>query len=167
MIGKAFVAHVNARSSNHDPNHVLNHVPKRLSERDSSPCKHTHCLPIIYALWIMPHTNRWTLFTNNLRAMNHAAHKGSFPEHNAPIISVTLQRTVISRNFIFFLLHGRNCICCNLFFLRSVLLLILYIILSELAFTSIHFFHDLSSSVIHHTIMTLWSFAIHVITHDL
>ena len=38
---KAFVAHVNARSSNHDPNHVLNHVPKRLSERDSSPCKHT------------------------------------------------------------------------------------------------------------------------------
>ena len=41
VIGKAFVAHVNARSSNHDPNHVLNHVPKRLSERDSSPCKHT------------------------------------------------------------------------------------------------------------------------------
>ena len=37
VIGKAFVAHVNARSSNHDPNHV----PKRLSERDSSPCKHT------------------------------------------------------------------------------------------------------------------------------
>ena len=44
VIGKAFVAHVNARSSNHDPNHVLNHVPKRLSERDSSPCKHTHYL---------------------------------------------------------------------------------------------------------------------------
>ena len=46
MIGKAFVAHVNERSSNHDPNHVLNHIPKRLSERDSSPCKHTHCLKL-------------------------------------------------------------------------------------------------------------------------
>ena len=43
---KAFVAHVNARSSNHDPNHVLNHVPKRLSERDSSPCKHTHTVQV-------------------------------------------------------------------------------------------------------------------------
>ena len=45
MIGKAFVAHVNARSSNHDPNHVLNHVPKRLSERDSSHVNtYTQCL---------------------------------------------------------------------------------------------------------------------------
>ena len=42
MIGKAFVAHVNKRSSNHDPNHVLDRVLKPLSERDSSPCKHTH-----------------------------------------------------------------------------------------------------------------------------
>ena len=32
--------HVNARSSNHDPNHVLDRDPKRLSERDSSPCEH-------------------------------------------------------------------------------------------------------------------------------
>ena len=28
VIGKAFVAHVNARSSNHDPNYVLDRVPK-------------------------------------------------------------------------------------------------------------------------------------------
>ena len=33
--------HVNARSSNHDPNHVLDRDPKRLSERDSSPCEHS------------------------------------------------------------------------------------------------------------------------------
>ena len=38
VIGKAFTMHVNARSSNHDPNHVLDRNPKRLSERDSSPC---------------------------------------------------------------------------------------------------------------------------------
>ena len=42
MIWKAFVAHVNTHSSNHDPNHVLDRVPKRLSERDSSPCEHSH-----------------------------------------------------------------------------------------------------------------------------
>ena len=36
--------HVNARSSNHDPNHVLDRYSKRLSERDSSPCEHSHYL---------------------------------------------------------------------------------------------------------------------------
>ena len=41
VIGKAFAMHVNARSSNHDPNHVLDRDPKRLSERDSSPCEHS------------------------------------------------------------------------------------------------------------------------------
>ena len=46
MIGKAFTLHVNARSASHDPNHVLDRDPKRLSERDSSPCEHSHCLPI-------------------------------------------------------------------------------------------------------------------------
>ena len=35
--------HVKARSSNHDPNLVLDRDPKRLSERDSSPCEHSHC----------------------------------------------------------------------------------------------------------------------------
>ena len=30
-------------SSNHDPNHVLDRDPKRLSERDSSPCEHSQC----------------------------------------------------------------------------------------------------------------------------
>ena len=43
VIGKAFAMHVNARSSNHDPNHVLDRDPKRLSERDSSPCEHSLC----------------------------------------------------------------------------------------------------------------------------
>ena len=41
VIGKAFKMHVNARSSNHDPNHVLDHDPKRDWERDSSPCEHS------------------------------------------------------------------------------------------------------------------------------
>ena len=41
VIGKAFAMHVNARSSNHDPNHVLDRDSKRLSERDSSPCEHS------------------------------------------------------------------------------------------------------------------------------
>ena len=41
VIGKAFTMHVNARSSNHDPNHVLDRDPKRLLERDSSPCEHS------------------------------------------------------------------------------------------------------------------------------
>ena len=41
--------HVNARSSNHDPNHVLDRDPKRLSERDSSPCEHSLCLSASYA----------------------------------------------------------------------------------------------------------------------
>ena len=44
VIGKVFAMHVNARSSNHDPNHVLDRDPKRLSERDSSPCEHSHCV---------------------------------------------------------------------------------------------------------------------------
>ena len=35
VIGKAFAMHVNARGSNHDPNHVLDRDPKRLSERGS------------------------------------------------------------------------------------------------------------------------------------
>ena len=39
--------HVNARSSNHDPNHVLDREPKRLSERDSSPCEHSQ-------IWKLP-----------------------------------------------------------------------------------------------------------------
>ena len=44
VIGKAFAMHVNARSSNHDPNHVLDRDPKHLSERDSSPYEHSHSL---------------------------------------------------------------------------------------------------------------------------
>ena len=42
VIGKAFTMHVNASSSIHDPNHVLDRDLKRLSERDSSPCEHSH-----------------------------------------------------------------------------------------------------------------------------
>ena len=41
--------HVNARSSNHDPNHVLDRDPKRLSERDSSPCEHSQCIDSSYS----------------------------------------------------------------------------------------------------------------------
>ena len=41
VIEKAFTMHVNARSLNHDPNHVLDRDPKHLSERDSSPCEHS------------------------------------------------------------------------------------------------------------------------------
>ena len=41
MIGKAFAMHVNACSSNHDPNQVLDRDPKRLSERDSLSCEHS------------------------------------------------------------------------------------------------------------------------------
>ena len=44
VIGKAFAMHVNAHSSNHDPNHVLKH----LSERDSFSCEHGHYLTTIY-----------------------------------------------------------------------------------------------------------------------
>ena len=44
MIGKAFAMHVNACSSNHDPTHVLDCDPKRLSERDSFSCEHSQCL---------------------------------------------------------------------------------------------------------------------------
>ena len=49
VIRKAFVAHVNARNSNHDPNHVLDRDQKRLSERDSSPCEHSQ--------WLIPSQN--------------------------------------------------------------------------------------------------------------
>ena len=38
MIGKAFVIHVNAHSSNPNPIHVLDYDSKCLSECDSSPC---------------------------------------------------------------------------------------------------------------------------------
>ena len=41
VIRKAFAMHVNARSSNHDPNHVLDRNLKHLSERNSSPCEHS------------------------------------------------------------------------------------------------------------------------------
>ena len=34
--------HVNARSSNHYPNHEADRDPKRLSERDSFLCEHSH-----------------------------------------------------------------------------------------------------------------------------
>ena len=43
VIAKAFAMHVNAHSSNHDPNHVFDRDPKCLSERDSSPCEHSQC----------------------------------------------------------------------------------------------------------------------------
>ena len=47
VIGKEFTMHVNTRSSNHDPNHVLDRDPKRLSEHDSSPCEHSRrCLHV-------------------------------------------------------------------------------------------------------------------------
>ena len=36
------VCNVNARSWNHDPNHEADRVPKRLSERDSFLCEHSH-----------------------------------------------------------------------------------------------------------------------------
>ena len=42
VIGKAFAMHVNAHSSNHDPNHVLDCDPKRLLECDSFSCEHSH-----------------------------------------------------------------------------------------------------------------------------
>ena len=49
VIGKAFAMHVNAGSSNHDPNHVLgDRDPKRLSERDFSPCEHSQSNEIAF-----------------------------------------------------------------------------------------------------------------------
>ena len=39
MIGTAFEMHVNARSSNHEPNQEADRNPKRLSERDSFLCE--------------------------------------------------------------------------------------------------------------------------------
>ena len=42
VIGKAFAMHVNARSSNHEPNHEADRDPKRLSECDSFLCEHSH-----------------------------------------------------------------------------------------------------------------------------
>ena len=64
MIGKAFVAHVNKRSSNHDPNHVLDRVLKRLSERDSSPCKHTHCYTVCNVAYIVHVVNVAHIYDN-------------------------------------------------------------------------------------------------------
>ena len=45
VIGTAFAMLVNARSSNHDPNHEADRDPKRLSERDSFLCEQAQCLP--------------------------------------------------------------------------------------------------------------------------
>ena len=58
VIGKAFAMHVNARSSNHDPNHILDRDPKCLSERDSFSCKHSHyeCA--------RPHYHQFTICVN-------------------------------------------------------------------------------------------------------
>ena len=42
-LGRRFAMHVNACSSNHDPNHVLDRDLKRLSERDSFSCEHSQC----------------------------------------------------------------------------------------------------------------------------
>ena len=55
VIGKAFTMHVNARSSNHDPNHVLDRDPN-ISERDSSPCEHSLCLQLPETFLKMKHT---------------------------------------------------------------------------------------------------------------
>ena len=41
VIGKAFAMDVNARSSNHEPNHEADRDPKRLSEGDSFLCEHS------------------------------------------------------------------------------------------------------------------------------
>ena len=43
VIGKAFAMHVNARSSNHEPNQEADRDPKRLSERDSILCEQALC----------------------------------------------------------------------------------------------------------------------------
>ena len=51
VIGKAFAMHVNARSSNHDPNHVLDRDLKRLSERDSFSCEHSQ----FQSRFLLPH----------------------------------------------------------------------------------------------------------------
>ena len=42
MIGTAFAMHVNARSSNHEPNQEVDRNLKRLSERDSFLCEQAH-----------------------------------------------------------------------------------------------------------------------------
>ena len=46
VIGTAFAMHVNARSSNHDPNHEADRDPKRLSESDSFLCEHSQLINI-------------------------------------------------------------------------------------------------------------------------
>ena len=63
VIGKSFAMHVNARSSNQDPNHILDRDPKCLLERDSSPCEHSQyhlCLPLKMCLWVV---EMWGIFT--------------------------------------------------------------------------------------------------------
>ena len=52
VIGKAFAMHVNARSSNHNPNHVLARDPKRLSERDSFSCEHSRRLMLLFLVYL-------------------------------------------------------------------------------------------------------------------
>ena len=46
VIRTAFAMHVNARSSNHQPNQEADRDPKRLSERDSFLCEQAHCLTL-------------------------------------------------------------------------------------------------------------------------
>ena len=56
VIGKAIAMHVNTRSSNHDPNHVLDRDPKRLSERDSFSCEQSqsHTKHGEISFWLSP-----------------------------------------------------------------------------------------------------------------
>ena len=60
VIGKAFVMHVNARSSNHHPNHVLDCDLKRLLERDSFSCEHSHCFTKDRTLYLKVCVQLWT-----------------------------------------------------------------------------------------------------------
>ena len=68
MIGKAFAMHVNAHSSNHNHNHVLDCDPKCLSECDSSPCEHSQCVTLLWnaqACWSVKNGIRMTqIFLN-------------------------------------------------------------------------------------------------------
>ena len=54
-LGRRLQCIVNARSSNHDPNHVLDRDPKRLSERDSFSCKHSHCVFYCTDIFVVIH----------------------------------------------------------------------------------------------------------------
>ena len=117
--------HVNARSSNHDPNHVLDRDPKHLLERDSSPCEHSQSLVVLKE---MPYRNKinhknvhdmedfsasymtYDFFFLHRKRINHSSWLLLYLYH-LPIV-LTWSETVIY--FIFLLHDHQNGKCCKI-----------------------------------------------------